>query len=63
LKKPTEGEGIRSADSLANFDAALSKGLDGLICGCAGFFLHFTEALASSRTPVTAGTCKRKQFV
>jgi hypothetical protein len=63
LKKPTEGEGIRSADGLANFDAVLSKGLDGLICGCDRFFLHFTETLASSRMAVTAGICKRKQFV
>lgn len=62
MKKPTEGEGIRSADGLANFDAVLSKGLDGLICGCAGIFLHSTAALAS-RMAVTAGTYKRNQSV
>lgn len=60
MKKPSEGEGNRSADGLASFDTVLSKGMDGLICGCAGFFLHFTETLASSCMVVTAGTYKRK---
>lgn len=58
MKKPSEGEGNRSADGLASFDTVLSKGMDGLICGCAGFFLHFT--VASSCMAVTAGTYKRK---
>jgi hypothetical protein len=58
VKKPTAGEGIRSDDGLANVDAGPPKEREGVICGCGGKVVHFTEPLASSRMAVMAGTCK-----
>lgn len=58
MKKPTEGEGIRSADGLVKLDAGPPKELEGIICGFGRKFLRSTEPLASSRKAVTAGTCK-----
>jgi hypothetical protein len=56
VKKPTEGEGIRRADGLADIRAGATTELEGLSCEYGEKVSHFPEPLVSWQMAVTVGT-------